>query len=190
MATIKTGLTPTKLKTGAANSHQLIRHQIANGYATALFIGDPVKVSVGYVQIAANGVNAIGTFAGCEYIDPNSKQYINGKYFPASTSMTTGSLIEDIYNTPLALIAPAEGALFTARSATSVTLGAVGLIYPMVIGTGSTLTGQSAALIDTSAGAVTAGAGMVRIVGLHQTPGSTFGLTTTECVVEFVNVGL
>lgn len=61
------------------------RGTIASGYATDIFMNNPVKIATdGTLQAAAAAQAFVGTFCGCEYIDATGLPVISNKW-PAST---------------------------------------------------------------------------------------------------------
>ena len=113
-------------------------YEVASGYATALFTGDPVKLTSGKIEKAGNGDSVIGVFLGCRYTDSNGTP-VYRPYKPAS--LTSGEpIIARVMNDPLR----------TYQVVGNGTLAqvAVGNIYPSNLETGSTLTGLSGQTID------------------------------------------
>ena len=190
---IKGGFTPSRNRGGRPNSGGLEAYPIANSYNITLGHGDPVKVSAGFLVQADNNKRVVGVFQGCYYIDPTTKQPRNLNYFPANTS--SGGLLLG-YDSPIGFVSDQAGT-YVAEVNSSISAGNVGDLYTVAFGTVSTVTGQSAAVIDTSAGAVaavSASTAMVRILGLYNEPGNEWmassgaGFTAVEC--EFINQGL
>ena len=70
-----------------------VQKQVATGYATAIFSGDPVKkLSDGSVVIAAAGSDPIyGIVTACHYRDVNGN-LVDRNYVPASTAYTVDRL--------------------------------------------------------------------------------------------------
>jgi len=67
---------------------------IQSGLGYNLFTGDPVAISGGYVIQATAGTGAIlGIFIGCEYYSSAVNRVIWSPYWPASTTVPTGTVI-------------------------------------------------------------------------------------------------
>lgn len=84
----RTGLNPARKVGSGPDNKGLTTYTIASGYATALGIGDPVKLSSGTIIKATNGADAIGVFMGCDYFDDTNKLIKYSGYWPASQTST------------------------------------------------------------------------------------------------------
>jgi hypothetical protein len=85
------GAIPRQYLNGNTWSGQYSPYSIQSGYATALYTGDPVTVSGGYLVLATAGTNAIiGFFGGCRYMD-TSGTFWQSPSWPAGQA-TLGSL--------------------------------------------------------------------------------------------------
>ena len=128
-----TGLTPI---VGTYRPPQ--RYPITASYATALFVGDPVvQVAAGTIERATAAANnqILGAIMGFEKVGEGPQNY-----FAASSSGTWYALVCD---DPDALYEIQEDG-----DTTPLTTAARGANANLVIGTGSTVTGLSAAEID------------------------------------------
>lgn len=84
----KKGLNLSRKVGGAPDSKGLNSYTIASGYATALGVGDPVKLTTdGSLIKATNGADAIGVFAAVKYINSVGEPKF-AHYWPASTVAT------------------------------------------------------------------------------------------------------
>lgn len=94
----KKGLNPARKVGSNVDNAALSAYSIASGYATALGVGDPVKLTTdGTIIKATNGADAIGSFAGVQY--KNSLGEIKfGRYWPASTVGT--EIVAYVYEDP------------------------------------------------------------------------------------------
>lgn len=134
---------------------------IASGYATAIFNGDTVKISGGYLvaDTATNNATPCGVLVGCQYVNSQG-QTVQGQYYPAAASSAVAYVVDD----QQALF---KVALVTAGTTTVVsgTVGArsalVGQNIALVQNTGSTITGDSAV------GATVTGAGTTATIPLR-----------------------
>jgi hypothetical protein len=76
-------------KVGSNYDNQgLTQYKISNNYGTALYQGDSVKLSGGYLAIATTGAAIVGVFQGCYYIDPTTGKPTWKNYYP-------GSIVQD-----------------------------------------------------------------------------------------------
>lgn len=119
---------------------------VATGYATAIFYGDTVKISNGYIVADTGTDNATpcGVLVGCAYTN-SSGQPVEGQYYPAAASNAVAYVIDD----PMAAfkVAVVSGTTVIA----GVSRDVVGSNMALVQNTGSTVTGDSAvAVLSTS----------------------------------------
>lgn len=160
----------------------MIKRQIAFDDSTKIYQGDPVKsLATGFVAqwTAGTAVSQLaGIFVGCEYLSLATGKHIFSKFWPGAdvgaSSEVTAHLIP-------CNLAPAP--LFNAQSSgTAITLADVGANIDVALGTGSDLTGQSAATVDQS----TIGAGATlpfRIMGLYEGVGNGSDATSSFNIV-------
>lgn len=190
MATyIKRGFTPENRNTGGANANTLRTFPIQNSYGSNIFYGDPVGSSAGFL-VRTTGPKVIGVFQGCMYVDSTLKRQVNSLYFPTGTS--TAGRVEGGYTTPMALVAPAgDGCVFTGVADAAVTTSIIGKLYGVSLGSGSTVTGQSTAVVQVSASFAEASVtqATVRIIGVVNTPDNLYSDTTPVVEIIFPNVG-
>jgi hypothetical protein len=184
------GLRPTKKRGENYNSKGFSTYPVKNGYATALFRGDPVKVSAGYLERATNGDKVVGVFWGASYLRQGDSQPIIGTHLPAGTSLV---------DTPIDAFAGGKNAVayvmddarevMEIQADSSVSAGHFNKNFQVSIGTGSTFAGLSGANLKvasalTSAGTTTTNFTMVRLVGLKDMPGNT--IDSANPVVEVI----
>lgn len=177
---VKKGMTPSRRLGGAGENGALQEHPVKNSYATALFHGDPVKLSAGYLQIADATSNILGVFQGFQYIDQNTKQLTQLSYFPASTS-SYAPINGSADGLGLVQVADANTS-FIMQADASVTIAMIGNKYRVSIGTGNTLTGQSAAVMAPALTVSTTKGDQVRVVALHKLPDNVYGALTNLTV--------
>ena len=69
------GLVPARMRGSGANSGGTTRYRIANAFGSSIFSGDVVKLgSTGTIAVITTTTDhVLGTFQGCEYVDPVSK---------------------------------------------------------------------------------------------------------------------
>lgn len=144
------GLLPVKLIGGQVFAGSVRQLRIQSGYATAIFHGDLVGLSGGYVvkDTGTTSANPIGIFLGCEYVDAVSGLR-HSQYFPASTAAPTGTEI-------FAYVCDDPDALFQVQSDEALDITDIGKNFALVQGSGSTATGKSAVALDGSTAATTA----------------------------------
>lgn len=184
MATVKNGLTPYKTKAGEPYTGGRSRFLIKNGYATALGQGDPVKVSNGFVKLATNTSDGVtGVFAGCKYIDMNTKQPVESGYWPANTS-SAGVLEGETH--ALGYITNADDLTYIAVADGSVSAALLGATFRVSTGTPDSLTKRSTARVHASANA-SADQYLVRVVGFPNIAGTRPGDANTIVEVELVS---
>lgn len=166
------GLRPSRHMNGGC--HQTNAYSIASGYASNIFTGDPV-VATGTgknIELAAAGTtNAIGVFAGCQYVDQNGEQKFS-PYWPASTAATEIQAL--VYDDP--------DMIFSMQCDT-LAEGDVQALCDWVAGSGVLATGVSGAQAEGSATATTGKS--LRILGLVPSPDNAYG-AYAKAEVQFV----
>lgn len=182
--TTKKGLTVYKAKYGGDNTGGRNRYLLKNGYGTALGEGDPVKVSNGFVKVAANSSAGVtGVFAGCKYIDSATRQPVETGYWPASTS--SGGLLEGETHA-LAYVMPAEAYTFLMESEASVSASLIGGTFAVSVGTPDSLMKRSKAVMKATV-ATSADVYMVRLLSFPNIAGSAADQNPTVVEVEIVS---
>lgn len=79
-------------RTGSLGQSQ---YQITSGDSYYYFTGDPVQLNAGYLTKGAAGTTAVlGVFIGCEYYSTAVGRKIWSPYWPASTTVPSGSTID------------------------------------------------------------------------------------------------
>lgn len=194
MATSK-GFTPAKSRAGAPGT--LEEFPSSNGYATALYRGDPISVSTnGYVKRALNTSTVWGVYAGTRYVGDDGKMKF-GPYLPANTSSLGGTLIDGVYDSPRVNIITTDGKSFFITADASVTTGLVGRFFEVSYGAGSNLTGQSGFNLKVASASTSTAptSSMVRLVSLvngvdnpqySSTGGGSQNLTAANPIVEVI----
>ena len=183
---VKGGMTPSRKTSGAPENGALVQIPVKNSYATALFHGDPVKLSAGYLQIADATSKIVGVFQGYQYIDPTTKQLTQLSYFPASTS-SAGPINGSNDGLGLITMDVNGSQVFIMQADATVSIGMIGNKYRVSIGTGSTLTGQSAAVLAPALTVSATKGDQVRLVGIYALPDNLYGGTTpTRATVEVI----
>ena len=186
------GFKPVNLIGGQVFSGSTREYPIAYNYGTAIYYGDFVQLSSGFVTILANtiaGNAAVGVFLGCSYTDPVTKQKRFSQYYPANT------LAGDIE----AVICDDPDTVFKAAVVTAAGTATIASATQLLVGqnmAGNTTTGSSAT--GNSAGGVVAASsstGNFRVLGLvpdtQINTGCTYvsGTGTTSIVVSGLSIG-
>lgn len=137
------GLEPINSLDGKPYAGAIRQIPVAAGFATAIFNGDTVLISDGYLikSTATNSGGIVGVVVGGQYVNSNG-QTVQGQYIPAAASTST--------NLAYAYVVDDQQALFKVAVVTSgTTMGTasradVGSNVPLVLNPGSTTTGNSA----------------------------------------------
>jgi hypothetical protein len=120
--------------------------KIASNDTTACFQNDPVKMlNTGYVSQWTNNTvvsQLAGIFVGCKYYNTAFKRVVWSNYWPGSGA--TGDVT--VYLNP-GINTPA-GLFVVQAAATEVTFADIGKTVDVTVGSGSTLTGISAATLE------------------------------------------
>ena len=163
------GLRPIgKVGSGVQNMGTTM-YTIEDNYSTAIFKGDHVLQSGGYViKGTASGATILGVFNGCFYIDPTSKKPTYSNYYPGSINVTSAGSISGSTNID-AYIYDDPYMLFEAQCDGTLAKTDIGKNTDTVLTTGSTVNGLSKNEIDDSTEATTAGL-QVKIIGITKDP--------------------
>lgn len=184
------GLQPVKMIGGRPANWGQTLYKIPDGYATAIFNGDPVVMTAsGSTRGTIARMNAtatattitssgtwLGVFLGCEYVDPTTKQPTWRQYYPGSITPASGSIYAHVIDDPDALFEiQADGAL------AQTTLGTNAAIIQTAVG--NTTTGNSGLQLDASSVESTSSLPL-RIVDFVTRPESSIGDTYTDAIVR------
>lgn len=191
------GVKPVNLIGGQVFAGSTRNLPIQYNYGTALYYGDLVTLSAGYVVIATYPVSTtnttVGVFLGCYYTNPTTKQRQYSQYYPAN--VTAGDITAIVGDDPdqvmkVAVTTTASGT--TIGSASSILVG-----VNMAGGTqtGSASTGNSGMSV-VGASATTSGGGF-RVLNLVPDTQQSFSSTyvsggapaATSVVVSGLAVG-
>ena len=171
------GLRPLGNLSGTGSQKQY-GYAIADNQAGAIFQGDLVTLKDGYILQfnPAAHTAAVGVFNGCNYIDPTTGKPTWSNYYPGSVNITQGKIIAEVLDDP--------SQMFLIQNDGDSAATDYGLNADIVIGTGSTTTGVSANVLDTSSIATTAALNL-KIIGLWDVPNNAVG--TNAVVVVKIN---
>ena len=165
------GLKPVNLIGGQVFAGATRLLNIASGYNTSIFYGEPVKlVSTGTIEKDAGTTTAtpVGVFLGCSYVNSQG-QTIFAQYFPANTTAPTGTTITAyVADDPdqLFKVALVSGTTADGNGLTVAFLGRtiIGGNVEIVQNTGSTVTGDSKIGVYSAAGATTTATLPLRVI--------------------------
>lgn len=151
-------------------------YKIQAAYGTALYTGDAVILSSGYINRAAdNSATILGIFAGCQYRDSTGATVFQN-YWAASTA-TLGS--EDVQ----AMVFTDPGISYRVQTDTGtayVDATHKGNVYDIELDhAGSAITGRSGMEIDLA----DTGTGQFRVIGLIDEPDNAAGVNAKVEVV-------
>ena len=148
------------------------KYTIATGYTTPLYEGMPVVLDTnGTLTVGATGVDLIGVFAGCEYIDANGKPNVS-TYWPGTAGAT--NIVAWVYDDP--------NNVYEVQASGAVPQTAIGdqsdVINPTNNSNGRSTSGLDASLKGAAA------SGQFRIVGFGQQLDNAPGDAYTICQVQ------
>ena len=161
------GLRPVNSGFSRYSGGGFTEYPIADGYATSIFTGDLIKrVPAGVVERlaatptgASAALSTIGVAVGFRWVDINGiPQW--GQYYPGSADNTDA----------FAFVVDDPSATFMIKEDSvggTLTTTAIGANAPVVIAAGSTATGNSGVMLDSSLAAATATLAL-RILGILQ----------------------
>lgn len=174
------GLRPVRYRSGSPWNGATNQYNIASGYGTGLFNGDPVTtLSDGTIGIGVAGAQCRGIFMGAKYTQTDGTVVpgggsSGGNFWPASTTVQTGT-------TAIALIMDDNNVIMTAQetngssaAGTPLALADRGLNINFAVGTGNTRTGMSGASINNTTEATTSTLNL-KIIDLDPTVGNAVG---------------
>lgn len=171
------GLRPVKYASGAPYNGAANMYLVPSADATALFIGDLVKpyTSGGAAGTVVNGIDVEGmpTVIQSAAGDPSIGVVVG--FLPNQADLT--QLHRAASTNRIALVADDPSLLFEIQEVsggTALTAAEVGLNADVVVGSGSTTTGQSGMELNNASEATTAGLNL-RIVGLVKRPDNNYG---------------
>ena len=144
-------------------------YTIEDNYGTAIFKGDHVLQSGGYViKGTASGATILGVFNGCFYIDPTSKKPTYSNYYPGSINVTSAGSISGSTNID-AYIYDDPYMLFEAQCDGTLAKTDIGKKTDTVLTAGRTVNALQKNEIDDSTEATTAGL-QVKSIGITKDP--------------------
>lgn len=174
------GMVPVENLSAGYNTQGFETLTILDGYTTAIYFGDVVKLAgTGVIQkdTGTTSLTPYGIFVGCRYIDPNTGFALDAQFWPAS--VTTGfTVYAKVVTNPFGVFQiQADGAL---------ALSALGANASIVQTAGTSSIGKSRNALSASSVATTDGLPL-RIVGLAQIPGQDWTDSYPDVLVKFTN---
>lgn len=168
------GLKPVKRSDSLPFAGAVTEYRIQSGYATAIYAGNPVRYTSGYVTVpsAANmGTTSspdalLGVFVGCSYTDPTTSQKVWRQYYPAST------VASDI----VAFVVDDPQVIFKMQVSTTAfdALANIGKCYALSAASGgAAATGNSNLALDTDGTPAAGNTLPIKLIGLVGEPGNT-----------------
>lgn len=179
------GMIPVLNYAAGYNTQGFMTNPILDGYATAIYFGDVVKLaSDGTIQkdTGTTTLTPFGVFGGCAYIDPSLGYYFNNQFWPAST--TTG--FTTYPKIPMGRIFSNPLGLWQIQANGSVALADVGANAAIVQTAGSSIFGKSRNALNASSINTTSSLPL-RIVGFVEKPDNAPGDAFTDVIVSFNN---
>ena len=170
------GFVPVQHKGGGEIRAREFR--VAYNYATALFSGDAVILSSGYVEKAAdNSSTILGVVAGFQYQN-DAGEVVFSKYWPGVALSSSTAVVKAMVYVDPDIIYEVQ-----TDTGTGSTIANIGVSYDIELDhAGSTLTGQSGMEIDLG----DTGTGQWTVVGLVDRPDNAYGVNSK--VLVFSNV--
>lgn len=178
------GMIPVQSLAAGYNTQGFESLQILDGYTTAIYYGDVVKMaSTGVIQkdTGTTTLTPYGVFVGCSYLDPALGYWQNSQFWPAST--TTGVGVDSpLY--PYGKVVDDPNAVFMIQGDGSIPQSALGANGDIVQTAGTSTFGKSRNALS-SVALDTTSSRPLRVVGLAPIPGNTWGDAFTIVLVKF-----
>lgn len=165
------GYKPVNLIGGQVFAGSTRMYRINYGYATNIFFGDPVNLTLGSVTLPTLPVNStntiIGVFMGCSFTNPVTKQKQFSQYWPGGT--LAGDAIAYVCDDPDAVFKTTVASttnVVTLGSANSINVGSnlIGNSGALIVGSTATGNSVNGVVAATAAGATTAGFRVLELV--------------------------
>jgi hypothetical protein len=159
----------------ATGAQKQYGYEIADNQSGAIYQGDLVTIVNGYVVKFLPGTHAaaLGVFNGCNYIDPTTGKPIWKNFYPGSVNITQGIISADVIDDP--------NQLFIIQSDGDIEKADIGKNADVIGTGGSSTTGVSTMELNNATIADTAALNL-KIVGLYNQPGNSFGVNAVVVV--------
>lgn len=161
----------------ATGAQKQYAYEIADNQSGAIFQGDLVTLSGGYVvkYDSTLHTSALGVLNGVFYVDPTSGKPTFKNYYPGSVNITAGVITAEVVDDP--------NQLFLIQADEDVVQADIGLNANIAYTAGSTTTGLSGTELDSSTVANTAGL-VLKIVGFYNAPNNERATNHVDVVVK------
>jgi hypothetical protein len=155
------GLRPAFSSSGIVRPGPLV--EIVTAYATDIFQNDVVAVATtGFLEEAAAGARAIGTFQGVQYVDADGQFRVRNRW----TALTAATEIRAFYTVD-------QGQLvYEIQADATLTVADIGQQFDWNAPGGNATTGLSSNTLDVGSAAANAG---LRVIGLNPGPDNDWG---------------
>jgi hypothetical protein len=180
------GMIPVQNLAAGYNTQGFETLQILDGYTTAIYFGDVVKMaSTGYIEkdTGTTTLTPYGVFVGCSYQDPALGYWQNSQFWPASTTTGVGTT-SPLY--PAGKVVDDPDAVFMIQADGSIPQSALGANGDIVQTAGTSVFGKSRNALS-SVTLDTTSTRPLRVVGLADIPGNAWGDAYTIVLVKFNN---
>jgi hypothetical protein len=159
----------------ATGAQKQYGYEIADNQSGAIYQGDLVTIVGGYIVKFLPGTHAaaLGVFNGCNYIDPTTGKPIWKNFYPGSVNITQGIISADVLDDP--------NQLFIIQSDGDIEKADIGKNADVIGTGGSSTTGVSTMELNNATIADTAALNL-KIVGLYNQPGNSFGVNAVVVV--------
>ncbi|MFA5898351.1 MAG: hypothetical protein WC829_04480 [Hyphomicrobium sp.] len=179
------GMVPVQNLAAGYNTQGFETFNILDGYTTAIYFGDVVKMaSTGLIEkdTGTTTLTPYGVAVGFSYVEPTYKYWNNSQYWPAST--TTG--IATGFTRPSVKVVSDPNAVFMIQADGAIPQTALGANGDIVQTAGSSAIGKSRNALS-SVTLDTVSTRPLRVVGLADLPGNEWGDAYTIVLVKFNN---
>lgn len=180
------GMVPVQNLAAGYNTQGFETFNILDGYTTAIYFGDVVKMATtGLIQkdTGTTTLTPYGVAVGVSYVDPSLGYWQNSQFWPAST--TTGIAAgSPLY--PSIKVVDNPDAVFMIQADDTVAQSALGANAAIVQTAGTSVFGKSRNALSASS-VDTTDTLPLRIVGLADIPGNAWGDAFPIVLVKFNN---
>lgn len=155
---------------------------IASGYATTIYLNQPVKIvpsstGEGTIAAAAVGDRFIGTFQGVEWTDSGGRRRVDNRW----TASTTGTDI-------IAYVTVDPSIVYEIQSNAALAVTDIGKQFDFTAASGSAVVGLSTQMLDVASAAANASLRLLNITpGPHNAWGDTYVIAQVQ-ISEHQNV--
>lgn len=174
---VRTGLT------GAAPSTIELTGGIQSGYASSLYIGQPVTMTGGFLVAATTGQDIWGVFAGCSYYPTGQILAAYGNWPGGQTVNAQQPIQAYVWIDPTTTYR-----IQAVGSLAQTTLNSTYDFDSASIGTGDSLSGNSKAGMGTTANTTTGQTGQLRVTNLWDDENNAWGDAFTWVEVQIARL--